>query len=480
MPELHEHTLMELSGALAAGELTSLDATKHVLERIDLFDGRHELNAFLEVAAIAALKEAHASDLRRAAGTPQGPLDGVPIALKDLVDTADMKTTGGSPVFADRVPARDATIVHKLREAGAVIIGKTNMLEFAYGHPHPDIGETVNPWDATRTAGGSSGGSAAAIAAGMAWGAIGSDTGGSIRSPAAYCGITGLKPTYGLVSCRGVLPLSWSLDHVGPLARTAEDCALLLSVIAGHDPSDPYSAPRDLIDDVLENVANLLIDTPRCQGLRLGVVPQLFDTALTPGLRETVAAAVSILEEQTGAEVVELGLDQDVLDSILPSILHIYPVEAAAYHRSATEGRWGDLGPVLRAELEDALKLPAVDYIDAQRMRIRLSRSFEELYERADLLVWPAQPFVAPLLGTTDASVPGAAGDPTTIELEIMATAPANLLGEPAISVPGGFAEGLPVGLHIQGPQYADDLVLQVAMAYQTATGAPPLPTLKD
>ncbi len=478
MPELHEQTLAELSGALAAGELSSVDATEHVLARIDRFDGRHGLNAYLHVATDSALGEAHAADSRRAAGTRKGPLDGVPIALKDLVDTSDMRTTGGSPVFSSRTPDRDATIVRKLREAGAVILGKTNMLEFAYGHPHPNIGETANPWDLSRTAGGSSGGSAAAIAAGMAWGAIGSDTGGSIRSPAAYCGVAGLKPTYGLVSVSGVLPLSWSLDHVGPLARTAEDCALLLSVIAGHDLSDPYSATRDRIDDVIENIAPLISDAPTCPGLRVGVLPQMFESTLTPGLREVVETAVTTFRDELGAKVFELCLDQEVIDSVLPAVARIYQVEAAAYHRLTTRDRWTDFGPVLRAGLEDALELPAVDYVDAQRARIRLGRAFGQLYQQADLLLWPAHPVVAPLIGTTDAVVPGAAGNSTTIDIEIAATGPANLFGEPAISIPCGFTDGLPVGLHLQGPQFSDHLVLQAAMAYQSATGAPPLPPL--
>jgi aspartyl-tRNA(Asn)/glutamyl-tRNA(Gln) amidotransferase subunit A len=254
--------------------------------------------------------------------------------------------------------------------------------------------------------------------------------------------------TYGLVSCRGVLSLSWSLDHVGPLPSAPEDCALLQSVFGRHDSSDPYSAPRDLIDDVLDNIAALLGSTQTSHRLRLGVVPQLFDTALTPELWNAVAAAVSMLEEQTGAEVVELDLDPDVLDSIL----HIYPVEAAAYHCKATHGRWTDRGAMLRAELQDALKPTGVHYIDAQRTRLHLSQAFQTLYRRADLLLWPAQQFVAPPLGTTDAAVPGRVGDATTIEIEIMATAPTNLLGEPAISIPCGSAKGLPVGLHIQGP----------------------------
>lgn len=478
MQALHELTLAALSAALATGEISSEEATNHALRLIERLDGRERLNAFLHVAASTALAEARAADARRASGTRKGPLDGIPIALKDLVDTEDMPTTAGSRVFAGRTPNREATIVRQLRDAGAVILGKTNMMEFAYGHPHPDVGETANPWDTTRTAGGSSGGSAAAIAAGLAWGAIGSDTGGSIRSPAAYCGVTGLKPTYGLVSCSGVIPLSWSLDHVGPLARTAEDCALILSVIAGHDAADPSSAPRHLVDRVVADVAGLSGGAPSCEGLRVGIVPQMFDLAVTPGLRETANEALSALQ-RCGMDLVELHLDREIIDSFLPAISRIYPAEAAAYHRSVTRDRWADLGPVLRAGLEDALQLSAADYVDAQRMRIEIGYAFHKLYQRVDLLVWPAQPLVAPKLGTTDSVVQGAADDhATTIEVEIAATAPANLLGEPGISIPCGFAEGLPIGLHLQGPTFSDALVLRAAMAFQAETGLPSLPSL--
>ncbi len=237
-----ELAFLSLSGAvdrLDRGEVSSAELTQNALDRIAALDAR--LNAFITVLRESALETARDVDARRQHGE-RGPLLGVPIALKDLFNTAGIRTTAGARILAGNVPDQDATVVRKLREAGAVILGKTNMMEFAYGYPHPDFGETRNPWSLDRTAGGSSGGSAAAVCAGLAYGALGSDTGGSIRSPAAYCGLSGLKPTYGRVSRHGVLPLAWSLDHVGPLTRSSRDAAIIFDAIAGFDPLDPASA----------------------------------------------------------------------------------------------------------------------------------------------------------------------------------------------------------------------------------------------
>ncbi len=485
MPEanLDVLTLSGLAAALTAGEVSSIEATEHALARISVLDGPGGLNAYLTVTAEHARAAAREADARRSRGEARGALDGVPVAVKDLFDTAGIRTTAGSRILADHVPDRDATVVRRLREAGAVVLGKKNMLEFAYGYPHPDVGETANPWDRSRTAGGSSGGSAAAVAAGMGWGAFGSDTGGSIRSPAAYCGITGLKPTYGLVSLAGVVPLSWSLDHVGPMARTAEDCALLLAAVAGHDPADPASASAPLADASAHSVAKVARDAAATAnagtalaGVRVGVVPRLFDLAVTPGLREVTEQALPILAA-LGADVVEVDVDPAASGLVVRAVERIYTVEAAAYHRRWLRERPGDYGPVMRAGLEAALAVPAVDYVDAQRDRLRVKAAFEALYARVDLLAWPAQPLVAPPLGTTTAVVQGPGGGAPTIEVEIAATGPANLTGEPSISVPCGSVGGLPVGLNLQGPRFADALVLRAAMAYQSATGVPPVPT---
>jgi aspartyl-tRNA(Asn)/glutamyl-tRNA(Gln) amidotransferase subunit A len=485
--DLHQRSLAELAADLETGRVSSVEATRHALERIARLDGREGLNAFIAVLAETALAAAAEADNRRAAGRRLGPLDGVPIALKDLFDVAGTATTAGSALLTGNVPADDATVVRRLRDAGAVILGKTNMMEFAYGHPSEAFGETANPWDRTRSAGGSSGGSAAAVAAGLAWGALGSDTGGSIRSPAAYCGVTGLKPTYRLVSLRGVVPLSWSLDHAGPLARTAEDCALLLAAIAGHarpdeggDPNDPVSAEATSANRVLTDLDRLLQpDNPEARhlrGVRIGAVPQIFAQAVTPGLREVVEGAPPTFVA-LGADVVEVALDPEILAAIVPTISAIYPAEAAAYHHGGGwfPARADEYGPLLRDELAEAMRLPAHRYVRAQRERRRIAAAFAALFDEVDLLVWPAQPLVAPPLGTTAAAVDAAGPDATTIEVEIGATGPANLTGEPALTVPCGFVGGLPVGLHLQCPRFADALVLRAGMAYQRATGVPQL-----
>ena len=477
-------TLAGLATALASRQVSSLEATQQALGRITGVDGQDGLNAFITITAESALVAAREADARRAQDDALGPLDGVPIALKDLFDTAGVPTTAGSPVFADRVPTEDATVVRRLAAAGAVIVGKTNMLEFAYGYPHPDIGETANPWDCQRTAGGSSGGSAAAVAAGMAWGALGSDTGGSIRSPAAYCGVTGLKPTYGLVSCAGVVPLSWSLDHAGPIARTAEDCALLLAAIAGHDPADAASAPavvsdpavRDIIGVAREAVL-LSAEAAPLRGLRLGVVSRLLDVALTPGLRAAFEAALPVFVA-LGAELVEVDLDTEAAALIAPILERIYTVEAAVFHRQRLRDQAAPYGPVIRAGLEAALAVRAVDYVAAQRDRLRVSAAFAGLFAQADLLTWPTQPMVAPLLETSTAMLAGPAGETSTIAVEIGATGSANLTGEPSLSIPCGFVDGLPVALNLQGPRFADALVLRTGAAFQAAVGPPPLPPL--
>lgn len=482
--EIGNLTLSDLSAALARRALSSQEATGFALDRIAAFDGRDRLNAFITVTAEVARTAAAASDVRRSRGDTLGPLDGIPLALKDLFDTADAPTTAGSRVFRDRHPARDATVVRRLRDAGAVLLGKTNMLEFAFGYPHPDYGETVNPWNRLRTTGGSSGGSAAAVAAGFCWGAFGSDTGGSIRSPAAYCGVTGLKPTYGLVSCAGVVPLSWSLDHVGPIARTATDCAALLAAVGGHDPDDPAAAAAGRAGAMIAGVADLIArvsatghEAHSLGSKRIGLVRRFFDMALSPGIARAAEDALAVLASQ-GAEIVEVAIDEEVVRLIAPTISRIYAVEAAAFHRTHLRDQAADFGPVMRARLEEAMRALAVDFVDAQRDRDRIRAAFRDLYGRVDLLAWPAQPLVAPPLGTTADAIEAHGGAVPTIEVEIAATGPANLTGDPSIAVPCGFVDHLPVALNIQGSPFSDAAVLRAAMAYQAATGTLDRPKL--
>jgi aspartyl-tRNA(Asn)/glutamyl-tRNA(Gln) amidotransferase subunit A len=439
---------------LDTGDVSSVELTAAQLERIAALDG--QLNAYITVLRDAAMVEAAAADTRRQAGE-RGALLGVPLAVKDLFETAGVRTTAGARALADNVPTGDATVVQRLRAAGAVLLGKTNMMEFAYGYPHPDFGETRNPWDVTRTAGGSSGGSAAAVAAAMAYGALGSDTGGSIRSPAAYCGIVGLKATYGRVSRAGVVPLAWSLDHAGPLTRGVRDCAILFDAIAGHDPLDPASAVAPLTPTVGG------LDQPFA-GLRVGVVEELFTRYVQAGVRALAEAALVDLERLGVAlERVELPHARDVGPVIMP----IIQAEATSIHWPRLTTRPEDYSAALRENLLLGATVLAKDYLDAQRARRIMQMEVDAALTRVDVLVFPTQPIVGPLL---DAYAVGDGAEEDVLDVEIGHTGLANLTGHPALSAPCGFTSaGLPVGLQFTGRWFDEATLLRLAHAYEAA-----------
>ena len=448
-------TLAEARSLLERGEVSSIELTKNALERIAALDGR--LNAFITVLAESALRSAAAADARRQQGECQALL-GVPLAVKDLFNTVGIRTTGGARVLADNLPAEDASVVRKLYEAGAVLLGKTNMMEFAYGYPHPDFGETRNPWALERTAGGSSGGPAAAVAAGLAYGALGSDTGGSIRSPASYCGIVGLKPSYGRVSRHGVLPLAWSLDHVGPLTRSVTDAAVLFDVIAGFDPADPASARgnREPTSSSLDYDIS---------GLRVGIVDEMFVRFVRPEVHKVAREAVAQIE-QLGVHVDSVTLPH--LDLIAPVINPIVQAEASSYHRHTLETRPNDFSDEVRDYLRLGATILAIDYIDAQRARRWILDGVADALTRYDVLLYPTQPIVAPVLDSYSIQ-PGATDD--VLDVEIGHTGLANLTGHPAISIPAGFtAEGLPVGLQLIGQMFDEATILRLGRAYESAT----------
>lgn len=444
-------TIDQLVAAMDAGDLSSREATELALARIERLDAR--VNAYITVTAERALADADAADARRRAGE-RGGLLGVPIALKDLCDTAGIVTTGGSRILRDRVPDTDATVTRRLAQAGTVLLGKTHMAEFAYGFSHPDYGPSRTPWDTTRSASGSSGGSGAAVAAGLAWGAVGSDTGGSIRSPAAVCAITGHKPTYGLVSRAGVLPLTWSMDHVGPMARCARDAMLLLEAMAGHDPLDPasariaaWSAPPTRRHDL--------------RGLRIGLL-----TELLPGMDDECsagfAAALDTLRA-LGATVEETPIPHhDLINDIAFGILE---PEAAAWHAPWLAERPHDYAPQTRVGLQAAALMPATQYINALRLRARFCRDFKTLWERFDALVSPPQ---------TDLPTLIADQEPTASSHQVWDlrhTVIANLTGMPAVVVPCFFtAASLPFGLQIMTAPFEDALALEIAEVFQSAT----------
>src|SRR5579862_4886747 len=325
MSELTDLSLADLSREIGAGRVSPLEATDACLRRIEERDGL--LNSFLTVTAESAREQARALTEELARGRRRRPLHGVPIALKDLIDTAGVPTTAGTAIFRDRVPERDAAVVRYLRAAGAVFLGKLGMYEFAFGatSENAHFGPVRNPRDPERTTGGSSSGSGAAVAAGLCFGALGSDTGGSIRCPAALCGIVGLKPTYGRVSRAGVVPLSWSLDHVGPMTRTVEDAALMLEAIAGHDPADATSSRR-----AVPPYARLVAERQGVKGLRFGVPREVFWEAVHPGVVTAVRAAIERLREE-GAVVEELSLPSLELGVLAQNV--IITSEAHAFHR---------------------------------------------------------------------------------------------------------------------------------------------------
>ena len=447
-------SLSELSSRLAAGELSSVEVTSRQLERITAKNP--SLNAYITVVADDAIAEARAADQRQP--SPELPLLGIPLAIKDIIATAGVPTTAGSRVMVDNVPTEDAAVVSLLRKAGAVIVGKTNLMEFAYAYPHPDFGETRNPWAAERTAGGSSGGSAAAVAAGLAYGALGTDTGGSIRSPAAYCGTVGLKPTYGRVSRYGVIPLSWSLDHVGPLSRTVRDVALLLGAISTPDPRDPTSV-RGLSMSALDALDG------EVARLRVGVVEELFTRSVQPSVREIAHAAIDQLSRlDLALEPVTLSLHH----LAAPALTLISQAEATSYHWTTLNVMPDKYGPEVRAHLNIGATVLAKDYLAAQRVRRQITDEVNRVLQQVDALVFPTQPTVAPPMDAYKI-VETPAED--VLQAEIGHTGLANITGHPAISVPCGFTEaGLPVGLQFTGRAFCESTICQLAAAYEAAT----------
>jgi aspartyl-tRNA(Asn)/glutamyl-tRNA(Gln) amidotransferase subunit A len=452
--EITHLSVAEAADLIGKRELSPVELTEACLQRIDSLDA--DLRAFITVTREIALAAAERAANEIAHGDHKGPLHGIPFALKDLFDTAGVRTTAGSKIMADRVPAEDSDAAARLTTAGAVLLGKLNMHEFAFGATgvNPHYGATKNPWDPTRMSGGSSSGSAAALATGMALGALGTDTGGSVRMPSSLCGTTGLKPTFGRVSRRGVVPLSWALDHVGPMARTAADAAIILRTIAGHDPRDESSSEEPVPD------YTQMLEDASLNGLRVGVPREYFFDGVDAEVSEAVRAAISALD----------GLKAHVTDISLPHIAEasaavtaIMLPEALAYHHRWLAERPQDYGDDLRGRLYLALLYPAVSYVQAQRLRSLIIEEWRErVFDRVDLLAVPATPVPAPRLDEDYLQ--------TTLSLTRF-TGPFNLTGQPAISVPCGFTSaGLPIGLQLVGRWWEEGTVLRAAHAYQQAT----------
>lgn len=463
MSELTDLSLADVSREIRRGAVSPVQVTRACLEAIDQRDG--VLNSFLTLCADAALAEAEARAEELARGQWRGPLHGVPVALKDLFNTAGVRTTSGSAALRDHIPTRDATVVRRLREAGAVLLGKLNMHEHAFGvtNLNPHFGPARNPVDPARMTGGSSGGSAAAVGGKLCFGALGSDTGGSIRCPSALCGIVGVKPTYGRVSRNGVLPLSWSLDHVGPMTRTVTDAALMLEAIAGYDPADVTSAHRE-VPPFAE----------RCEGgvagLRLGLPREHFWHPVHPEIRDAVIRTAVRLEAQ-GAVVEECSLPSMEFAPIAQYF--VLCAEAGVYHRYTLAERYDDYGADVRLRILQGLCISSADYLDAQRARRLVRREFLQTLQRYDALLTPTVGLPAPLLDQTEAAVDGFSAP--LLFYMMRNTFPFNLTGLPAASVPCGTAEGMPVGLQIAGRPWEEETVLRIARTVELAV-APPDP----
>jgi len=446
-------TISELSQRLRRRKVSPVEITQDCLGRIERLNPA--LNAFITVMGESALAEARRAESEILRGEWRGPLHGVPVALKDLIDTAGVRTTAASALYKDRVPDRDAEVVRRLRQAGAVVVGKNNLHEFAYGGSSlvSHFADVHNPWNLGRIAGGSSGGSAAAVVAGLAYAAIGTDTAGSIREPAALCGCVGLKPTYGRVSSRGVIPLSPSLDHVGPLAATVSDAAIVLQAIAGYDAADITTADvpvADYVSALREGAKSLRVGVPRAYFF------DDLDSEVASAMEHALRGIATLV-----AEIKDVQLD-------VPIDRTLQAAESYAYHAENVTKTPELYQPETVRRIRSGEKTSAAEYIQRRRELDEARRSIGQVFTDVDVLVTPTMPIPAPAIAELKS-------DPEAlrpVELRLLRnTRPFNVWGLPAISVPCGFTRsGLPISLQIAGPHWREDLVLQLAHAYEQAT----------
>ena len=446
-------TIQQLSRQIRDRSISPLELTRDCLARIDQVNPT--LNAFITVTADSALDQARRAEQEILRGEWRGPLHGIPVGLKDILDTAGVRTTAASALYKNRIPTEDAEVVRRLRAAGAIILGKQNLHEFAYGASSmiSFFGEIHNPWDPTRIAGGSSGGSAASVATGLGFAAVGTDTAGSIRLPAAYCGVVGLKPTYGRVSARGVVPLAWSYDHVGPIANSVYDAALMLQVLAGYDAADPASIDAAVPDFVIA-FAN---PAPK---LRIGVPRKFFFDDLHPEVAAAVEKAIEIFRG-LHAEIRELKLEVST-DRKLAS------AEAYAYHETFVARSPELYQAATLARIQSGAKISASDALRASRDLQASRHAIGKIFDGVDVLLTPTVPIPPPAIADLREH-------PDNLRPQEMImlrnTRPFNVWGNPAISVPCGFTkDGLPIGLQLAAAPWREDVVLQAALVYEQAT----------
>jgi len=456
--ELAFLSIEQAARLLRRREISPLELVEICLARIER--GNSRLDAFLTVTAEQARKQARTAERELRRGAPKSPLLGIPVSLKDNFYTRGIRTTAGSKILSDFIPKADSEVARRLAGAGAILIGKTNMHEFAYGitSENPHYGPVHNPWALDRISGGSSGGSAAALATGMCFGSVGTDTGGSIRVPAALCGIFGMKPTYGLVSVEGTIPLAPGFDHVGPLARNATDACIMLEAIAG---KYPRSSPRPDHRTLRKN---------RPRKIRVGWPQDFFFERVGPEVRRLVERAAQTLAKLLNARVAEVPLPR--LAEAVEAATNVIVAEANFYHESQGyfPARSAEYGDDVRGHLERGAQLRAVDYMRGIEQRRTVMAEFDAAFERADVLVAPSTPIPAPRIGDTQIRVAGQRETAVRAELLRM-TRPANISGLPALSLPCGFTQaGLPVGLQLIGPRWSEAKLLSIALAYQDAT----------
>ncbi|HKV28744.1 MAG TPA: amidase [Candidatus Acidoferrales bacterium] len=457
--DLHYLTITEAAALLRKKKLSPVELTKTALKRIEALNPH--LNAFITVTAERALREAHAAEREIVRGKYRGPLHGIPVTLKDNICTEGVRTTAGSKILKKFVPLSDADVARKLSRAGSVLLGKTNLHEFAYGITtgNPHYGAARNPWNLECIPGGSSGGSAAAVATGMGFASVGTDTGGSIRIPSALCGIVGLKPNFGRVSCQGIVPLALTLDHAGPLARTVADAAIMLDAICECEKAQHsfYTAAR----------AGLQKRKSKLK-LRLGWPREYFFDRVDFEIERAIEAATKIFET-LGARVEQVSLPH-ITESVDPST-QIALAEALEYHESQGyfPARAADYGPDVRKRLEMGSAVRAVDYLRAQQAREQVRADFRAAFERVDAIIAPTVPVAASRIGEDAVKIGGESQSVRGALVRM--NRPANFTGFPVISLPCGFTRnGLPIGLALHGPQWGEASLLQIAAAYESAT----------
>ena len=468
--ELLAFDVATLAPMLRERRVSPVELTEAYLARIE--ETEPQLNAYLTVTRGLARTSAQAAEAEIKAGNWRGPFHGIPVALKDLCCTRGVRTTAGSRILAEYEPDHDATVWARLREAGAILLGKLNLHEFAAGASsnNPHWGAVHNPYDLACIPGGSSGGSAAAIVARSALASIGTDTGGSIRMPAAVAGCVGLKPTYGRVSRYGVIPLAFSVDHIGPLTRTVRDAALMLNVIAGHDPLDPGSSAAP-VPDYTAGIGSSI------RGLRIGVVHELSEH-LEPAVEASFRAALDLIGEGLGAIVEEVSVPYLAMSATMTARTMVVRAEALEYHERWLRERPDDYGADVRRLLEQGLAVTASNYVRAQRTRVLMLTQSESALEDYDVLVCPTCSITAPKIGEERIQLPG--GETLNVLAALSAfTAPFNATGQPAIAVPSGLSPGgLPISIQIVGRTFDEATVLRVAGAYEEARGPLPLPVI--